>query len=44
MNLTMANMGLKDGQARIKKVKPNDFTVRGGSTYINWLQLNTRTI
>ena len=44
MNLTMANMGLKDGQARIKKIKVNHFTVQGGSTYINWLQLNIRTI
>ena len=40
----MANMGLEDDQARTKKVKLNDFTIRGGQTYRNWLQLNTRTI
>ena len=44
MNLTTTNIGLEDDQARIKKVKLNHFTVRGGPTYINWLQLNTRTI
>ena len=30
MNLTTANMDLKDDQARTKKIKLNDFTVRGG--------------
>ena len=44
MNLTTASMGLEDDQARIKKVKLNHFTIRGGPTYINWLRLNTRTI
>ena len=44
MNLTTASMGLEDDQAGTKKVKLNDFTVRGGQTYINWLQFNTRTI
>ena len=44
MNLTTASMDLEDDQARTKKVKLNDFTVRRGQTYINWLQLNTKTI
>ena len=44
MNLTTASMGLEDDQARIKKVKLNHFAIQGGPTYINWLQLNTRTI
>ena len=43
MNLTTASLGLEDDQARIKKLKLNHFTVRGGPTYINWIQLNTRT-
>ena len=44
MNLTTASMDLEDDQTRTKKVKLNDFTVRRDQTYINWLQLNTRTI
>ena len=40
----MASISLEDDQARTKKIKLNDFTVRGGHTYINWSQLNTRTI
>ena len=43
MNLTTTSVGLEDDQARIKKLKLNHFTVRGGPTYINWTQLNTRT-
>ena len=30
MNLTTANMDLKDDQARTNKIKLNEFTVRGG--------------
>ena len=30
MNLTTASMDLKDDQARTKKIKLNEFTVRGG--------------
>ena len=44
MNLTTTSMDSEDDQARTKKVKLNDFTVRGCQTYINWLPLNTRTI
>ena len=44
MNLTTVSIGLEDDQARIKKVKLNHFAIQGGPTYINWLQLNTRTI
>ena len=44
MNLTTTSMDSEDDQARTKKVKLNNFTVRGGQTYINWLPLNTRTI
>ena len=44
MNLTTASMDLEDDQARTKTVKLNDFTIQGGQIYINWLQLNIRTI
>ena len=30
MNLTMARIDLKDDQTRTKKIKLNEFTVRGG--------------
>jgi len=30
MNLTTASMHLKDDQARTRKIKRNEFTVRGG--------------
>ena len=44
MNVTTASMDLKGDQARTKEIKLNNFTVRGGHTYINWSQLSTRTI
>ena len=40
----MASMDLEEDQVRTEKVKLNDFTIRGEQTYINQLQLNTRTI
>ena len=40
----MTSMDLEGNQARIKKIKLNDFTVQGGHTYINCSQLSTRTI
>ena len=35
MNLTTASMDLEGDQTKTKKVKLNDFIVRGDHTYIN---------
>ena len=44
MSWTTASTELNDNQAQIKGFDINGLSVRGGHTYINWSQLDTKII
>ena len=44
MNWTTANTKLNDNQTQIRGSDIIGLSVRGGQTFINWSQLDTRTI
>ena len=44
MNWTTASTELNDNQTQIRGSNINGLSVQGGHTYINWLQLDTKTI